>query len=183
VNVSAFPSIGVALNSAGTLAAMTLNTAVAVVDLTNPAAPILLGTCPLPARALAVTVNSAGTFAYVAAGSTGHLQIINLSTRTLAASLSMAGTQLDIALAETPSTTTAYLVSQTGMLQVVDVTNPSAPALKGSAGLSGFGARVAVEGSLATVLSFDSSNNDYLDLVNVTNPLQPLPHHLRHHPA
>jgi hypothetical protein len=95
-NISTFSAVGVALNATGTLAAMTLDAGIAVVDLSNPTAPVVLGTCAVPARALAVAVNSAGTYAYVADGGS-HLRIVNLSSRTVVGTLSTAGTQVDIA--------------------------------------------------------------------------------------
>jgi hypothetical protein len=173
-NISAVAYISVVLNSTGTLtlAVITMGTdGISVVDITNPAAPFVRGTYNTPGCASGVALNSTATLAYVADGS-GDLQIVNISnpsSPTLAGSLSMVGSQVDIAVAGT----TAYLVTQTGQLQVVDVSIPSAPVFKGSALLSGYGSRVAVEGTRAVVLSFDSTV-EYLDIFNVSNPASPV---------
>jgi hypothetical protein len=121
--------MGVALNSTATRAVMALGTTgIYVVDLTNPAAPALLGSYNTPpGTAFAVALYSTGTLAYVADGSLGHLQIVNLanpSAPSLAGSLTIAGTQVDLALAGS----LLYMVSNTGIFDVVDVTNPAAPA-------------------------------------------------------
>ena len=82
----------VALNSTATMAVVAAGApgGIKVVDLTNPAAPSIIGTYDTPGSAYAVALNSTGTLAYVADGSQG-LKILSLSnprSPTLAGSLS-----------------------------------------------------------------------------------------------
>jgi hypothetical protein len=174
MNTSGTGYMGVALNSTGTRAVMALGTTgIYVVDLTNPAAPAVLGSYNTPGTAFAVALDSTGTVAYVADGSLGHLQIVNLTNPalpSLAGSLPVPGTQVDLAL----SGNLLYLVSNTGTFDIVDVTNPAAPRRIGSATnvMSGAGTHVAVEGSLVVILSSGASS--YLDVVDVSNPALPV---------
>jgi hypothetical protein len=174
VTTSGTGYMGVALNSTGTMAVMAMGTTgIYVVDLSTPTTPFVRGTYNTPGVAFAVVLNPTGTLAYVADGSTGHLQIVNLtnpSLPTLAASVSMPGTQVDLAL----SGSLVYLVSTTGTIDVVDVTNPSAPLHIGGSttALSGSGIRVVVEGSVAAVLSTNTS--DFLDVLSLANPAVPV---------
>src|SRR5207247_8991589 len=80
-------------------------------------------------------------------------QIVNLSNPalpTLAGSLSLFGTQVDLAVAGS----LVYLVSTNGSIDIVNVSNPAAPLRLGGAAtaLSGPGVHIAVEGSVAAVL-------------------------------
>jgi hypothetical protein len=174
VSTSGTGYMGVALNSTGTRAVMALGTTgIYVVDLTNPAVPVVQGSYNTPGTAFAVVLDSTGTLAYVADGSLGHLQIVSLANPalpSLAGSLPVPGTQVDLAL----SGSLLYLVSNTGTFDIVDVTNPAAPRRIGTATnvMSGAGTHVAVEGSLAVILS--SGTSAFLDVVNVSNPALPV---------
>src|SRR5205823_10960830 len=88
----------------------------------------------------------------------------------LGGSLSLLGTQVDLAVAGS----LVYLVSTNGSIDIVNVSNPAAPLRLGGAAtaLSGPGVHTAVEGSVAAVLSTNAS--DFLDVLNVSNPALPV---------
>jgi len=112
-----------------------------------------------------VALNSTATLAYIADG-TGGLKVLDISNPAqpvLVGSLSLTGTQVDIAL----SGNIICLVSNTGPLSTVDVSTPSAPVFKGAVASSAAAARVAVNGSTIAVLSGDNVNS-YLDMRSIS---------------
>jgi hypothetical protein len=176
INNSATGYMGVALNSTGTMALMAMGSGgVWVVSLTDPTAPVHVGTFATTSTAYAVALNSTATLAYVVID-TG-LKIINLSqcqppftscVLTQAGSLSTSGTNVGLAVFGTM----AYLVNQNHAMYLVDVSNPAAPLLKAGVGLSGAGRMVSVDGNRAAVLS-NGTTSDLLDIIDVTTPTAP----------
>jgi len=163
VNTSVGTFTGVALNSTGTLGVVTMGAAgVWVVDFTVPR---VLGSYDTSGMANAVALNSTATLAYIADGAAGLkvLDISNPAQPVLTGSLSLTGTQVDIAL----SGNIVCLVSNTGPLSTVDVSTPSAPVFKGAVASSAAAARVAVNGSTIAVLSGDNVNS-YLDMRSIS---------------
>ena len=148
-----------------------------VVDLTNPAAPSIIGTYDTPGSAYAVALNSTGTLAYVADGSQG-LKILSLSnprSPTLAGSLSTYGSWTDVAV----QGGTACLVNQlAGTFDVVDVSIPSAPKRLGGADVTiGTGVRIAIDDTApatVAVLSSDNDQGDFLEVFDISIPAQPV---------
>jgi hypothetical protein len=175
LGASAVPTFtAAALNSTGTLAVIGRGSSgIQILDLTNPAAPVVRGSYDTPGTANAVALNSTATIAYVADG-TGDLQIVNIATPsapTLLASLPLSGLHIDIALAGP----LAYLVNSVGTLTIVNVSTPSAPVFVTSrAPVAGaYGQRIAVEGTRAAVLANDATSAwlQSWDLSLPTNPL------------
>src|SRR5262249_10146773 len=168
--------LGVALNSTGTLAVAALGAqGIWIIDLTTPTAPVVRGSYDTPGSASAVALNSTGTVAFVADG-TGDLQIINIanpSTPTLAATLALNGSQVDIAVVGN----IAYLISLTGDLNVVNVSNPNAPVLAKSTALLAYGARIAAQGTRAAVLVNkvlpDATTHSMLQNWSLADPTNP----------
>ena len=159
----------VAVNGTGTLAVVAAGTAgVWVVDLSNPAVPVVRGIYDTPGTAYGVALNSTATLAYVADGSAG-IKIVNISNPSapsLAGSLTLTGKILkDVALLGS----VAYVANQQGTLDAVNVSNAASPQWMGLVQLSGFASRVAVEGTKAVVIA-STSTNDLLDVVNISNP-------------
>jgi len=171
--VSAFT--GVALNAAGSQAVVSMGVAgIWVIDVASAS---VLGGYDTPGTANAVALNAGpqgsygpGQLAYVADGVQG-LEVLALTQPAqpvLVGSLSLAGTQVDVALAGT----SACVLSNTGPLAVVDVSTPSLPVFKKSVTPTGSPTHLAVSGSLVGVLSNDSVNA-YLDLFSIATPAQP----------
>ena len=124
-----------------------------------------------PGIAYAVALNSTGTLAYVADGSSG-LKILSVSlsaSPALVGSLSLSGHILrDISL----TGGVACLANQQGTLDVVDVSISSAPRFVGSAALSGLSFHVAAYGTRAAVISY-TSTADWLEIFNIADPARP----------
>lgn len=99
-----------------------------IIDVSNPASPVLLGTLDTPGQALRVTV--VGTTAYVADYTAG-LQIIDVSnpaSPALIGSFDTAGEAEEVRVADG----LAYIADGTAGLQIVDVSDPAAPKPVGS---------------------------------------------------
>jgi hypothetical protein len=162
----------VALNSAGTLAVVAAGTTgVMVVDISNPATPVVRSTYNTPGWAYGVTLNSTTGLVYVADGNAG-LAILNISNPgnpTLVGSMSMSWCFLaDIAV----SGGIAYLADSQGSLEVVDVSTPSAPRWVSLLQLSGGAYHVAVEGTRAVLITEGSSS--WLDIIDIAQPSNPV---------
>ncbi len=146
-----------------------------VLDVTNPAAPSLLGSLNLGATANAVFVS--GNYAYVASASNSQeLQIVNI---TNPASPSLVGSYNapgnvdanDVFI----SGSNAYLVRENYFLgaefYIVNVAVPAAPSLLGSLNLGADANNVNVSGNYAYVAS--ASNSQELQIINVSVPALP----------
>ena len=122
-----------------------------ILDVTNPAAPLLVSQVYLQGVAGGVAV--AGNYAYVADGASG-LQIVNVSNPAapvLAGSYDTPGEARGVAVAGTY----AYVADGYYGLQIVNVSNPAAPVLAGSYDTPGYAYGVAVAGNYAYVADFD----------------------------
>jgi hypothetical protein len=164
--------LDVALNDAGTVAAVALGTGgIWVIDLGNPAAPVKRGVYDTAGVAMAVALSSSGTVAYVADG-VGGVKVVSLANPaapTLIGSLAISGgIQRDIVVAGT----LAYVLDQTGRLLTVDVTTPSAPRQVGSVGLGQYAFNLAVDGTRAVVHFGNSAA--YLGVIDVSAPAAPV---------
>jgi len=123
--------------------------------------PTALSFVSIPGFANDVAVN--GSFAYVAAGSTG-LQVVNVGDRShpsIVASLSLPGNANDVKLLGN----LAYVAAGPAGLHVVDVTNPVLPVRLGTLGTNGNALNVVVRGIIAYI-----ANGTNLAIGNVNNP-------------
>jgi hypothetical protein len=122
-------------------------TGLQVIDVSDPDSPTIVGSVETPG---AVGVAVAGSFAYVADGSSG-LQVIDVSDPTLptiVGSTDSPGYGYGVAVAGSY----AYVAADSyAGLKVIDVSDPSSPAVLGRAGTPGAARGVAVEGSYAYV--------------------------------
>jgi hypothetical protein len=121
----------------------------AILSVSNPASPQLLGSCDTAGYASAVRVS--GSLAFVADGSAG-LQIIsvtNPSNPVLVGSYNTAGYAADVAV----RSNLAFVADGNAGLLILNVSNPAAPTVKGSysTNLSLF--HVCLSGNLAYVTS------------------------------
>jgi hypothetical protein len=159
---------GVAVNSTGTLAVVSLgNAGIWTVSTSPPANPIRLGSLAIGALAWGVALN--GNYAYVADGVNGLkvVDVTNPGAPSLAGSKSL-GNARDVAVAGS----LAYVADTTWNLYVLNVGTPSAPGVLGSIALSGAGTRVAVAGTQAAVIA--EASNSMLQIVDVSSSSAPV---------
>lgn len=149
--------------------------ALTIVDVTNPAVPIIVGTVTDVALTGATGVAVVGNFAYVTAGGSNALTVVDV---TNPAAPVVVGTVTDASLAGpngvAVSGNLAYVAAGgANALTVVDVTNPAAPVVAGTvtdASLNG-AQNVAVFGTFAYVTA---ATANALTVVDVTNPAAPV---------
>ncbi len=137
-----------------------------VIDVSNPAAPVILGSVVTPGTARGVAVS--GTVAYVADVNFG-LQVIDVSNPAAPAILGSVGMP-DFARDVAVSGSVAYVADFNFGLQVIDVSNPAAPAILGSVITPGRALGVAVSGTVAYVADDQSG----LLVIDVSNPAAPV---------
>jgi hypothetical protein len=160
---------GVALNASGTIAAVSLGPlGIWVVDLSNPAAPLHVGTYDTLGYAQGVAIS--GTRLYVADGSTG-LVVLDISTPAqptfLGSRAFTGGTARDVAVAGS----WAYVGDSSWWVRVLDIT-AAVPVLKTSRSLAGSADHIATYGHLVAVLTTNGTG-DAMELWDVTTPTSP----------
>lgn len=136
------------------------------VTVTNPAAPVLLGSYNTGGTVRGVSATP--TFAYVAAGESGF-QIIRASTPTGPAWVGGLGSlrrSLGVAVAGNVAT----LANENYGLTTVDVSSPATPVQLGSISTIGAALSVAVQGDLACAAEGASG----AEMVSVTAPANPV---------
>lgn len=153
-----------------------------VVNISQPADPVLTGYCETPGRAFGIYI--AGRFAYIANGPSG-LQIINVedpASPNLTGSYDMPG----FAMAHSVNVVGnyAYVLFQLNLdfpvswtLQIIDVSDPAAPTLAGSYEAPGSAGNVFVAGNYAYVPDIhyddDMLSDGGLKILNISNPYGP----------
>ncbi|MHB1034193.1 MAG: Ig-like domain-containing protein [Pirellulales bacterium] len=142
-----------------------------ILDVANPAKPVLLNTVSTGGLARAVAVS--GTVAYVAADNVG-LVIIDVSdpadpVRLGGYSPTPPPSGVASAWGVAVSGTTVYLASRAAGLEIIDVSNPAAPMWLGRYDTPGYANNVAVVGTRAYV-----ADDDYgIHILDVSNPAAP----------
>jgi len=118
-----------------------------VIDVSNPASPVIVRGVDTPGVARGVVVS--GSMVFVADG-TGGLQVIDVSNPAspgIVGSAAVPGEAWGVAV----SGPVAYVAGSTGGLQVIDVSNPASPVLVGSMDTPGLAWGVVVSGSAVYV--------------------------------
>ena len=142
-----------------------------VVDLSDPSNPVITSTVPMFARG--VTLSSDGDWAFVAAGSSGGLQILDISDANrppiVRAALDTTGNATDIAL--NAAGTVAFVADYGSGLQIFDVNDRLNPRLIGSLATAGPAHRVATSGDLVLVATLGLEPQ--LEIVDVSAPANP----------
>lgn len=145
-----------------------------VIDVSNPASPVQVGSLSLNGTPRNIVVS--GSYAYVAsADNSQELQIVNISNPaapSLVGSLNLSRRANAFGVDIVGST--VYLSrdgSNRDELYVIDVSNPSAPNLQGSVNLGTDANEVIVLGSYAYIAS--DSDSQELQVINVSNPAVP----------
>ena len=137
-----------------------------IIDLSSPAAPVLVGNIDTDGYAYGVAV--AGDYAYVADGNAG-LQVIDI--RNPAAPLRVGGFDTDgYAYSVAVAGDYAYFADGSAGLQVIDIRNPAAPLRVGGFDTAGSARSVAVAGDYAYVADSDAG----LQVIDIRNPAAPL---------
>ncbi|MGI6209698.1 MAG: LVIVD repeat-containing protein, partial [Anaerolineae bacterium] len=135
-----------AVASAGNYAYLGIGPYLAVIDISDPAAPVEVGrTAMLPNIVEDVVV--AGDFAYVAAGAAG-LRVINVANPAQPAEVGFYEA-LDAAKGVAVAGTTAYVADEDAGLVTVNVADPANPTLLGAYDSPGVATGVAVAGNIA----------------------------------
>lgn len=147
----------------------------AVVDISNPALPTILGTLSLAGIPQNIAVS--GSFAYISnETNTQELQIINIANPkapVVAGTYNAPGTANGTGVFV--SGTTAYLLRITSTdneFLIINASSPSSPFLVGSLNLGDTGREVWVSGSYAYVAG--ANNTQELQVINITNPALPV---------
>lgn len=138
----------------------------AVVDISDPAAPLVVGSLPWIGPATDVAV--AGEYAFVAVGDMG-LAVVNVAfpeAPFLETTYDTPGDAQGIVLAGTR----AYIADGAGGLQIVDISDPLNPAYAGSCATTGAARGLFVSGATVYVAAdFDGG----LNVVDVADPGSP----------
>jgi hypothetical protein len=142
-----------------------LDSVLMVVDITDRAAPVVLGSVGKTGGENGVALAVSAPYAYVAVEADG-MYIVDVSQPTNPTTVGIfpGAYAKDVAT----SGTRAYVADQDFGLRIVDVSNPAAPVLRGSTAMAGpFG--IAVSGNFA----YCADNDSGFTVVNVTNPTVP----------
>lgn len=138
-----------------------------IIDVSNPAAPVELGSLDTPAPSNAFGVDVAGTHAFLADGF-GGLRIIDVSVPAapvLRASAPVTSFARDVAVVGN----LAYVADLFAGLAIFDVSDPAAPVPVASFGGVGGSTSIAVSGTVAFLTSAGT-----LKSVDVSNPAAPV---------
>jgi hypothetical protein len=146
-----------------------------VVDVSNPAAPVIVGTIRAASLAGAIDVAVLGNYAYVAAYSANALTVVDI---TDPAAPVVRGTVSAASLTNAASAALlgnyAYIAAYgANALTVVDITDPAAPVVRGTVSAASLtrASGVAVLGSYAYVAA---QGADALTVVDITDPAAPV---------
>ena len=136
-----------------------------IIDVSNPAAPSLIGSCDTPGTAEDVYVT--GGYAYVAVGTKG-LNVVDVSdpaSPTIVGERNTPG----YASAVHVDGAYAYVADEQSGLQIIDVADPTSPSITGSHSTSGWAIDVIVAGNYAYVVD-DENGLQIIDVSDAASP-------------
>ena len=161
----------------GNYAYVGYNTGMAILDISNPAAPALVGTYTTTAAVKGIYVS--GTTAYLAtAMATSQLVLVDVSAPsapTAISSLAVGDTAAANAL--TVNGNYVYIVKNraastaNGEFNIINISTPSAPVLTGKLRINANMTGLALDGNYAYVST--AKKNGQLTVVKITNPARP----------
>ncbi|MCX5800823.1 MAG: hypothetical protein NTX17_05485 [Candidatus Eisenbacteria bacterium] len=137
----------------------------AVVNISDPGAPVQVGACVTLGGAWAVAVD--GDYAYLADGA-GGLKVIDISVPASPVVVSVCSEGFD-ARGVAVSGDYAYVACATSGLRVIDISDPDNPALVGGHDTPGLAVEVAVSGDYAYVADSQSG----LQVMDISDPTAP----------
>ena len=143
------------------------NDGLLIIDVSNPANPVLRGGYNTPGYAVDVAI--AGSVAYVADGSTGTLQIIDVSNPAAPLLRSQVSGFFNAYAVAVDGGGMAY-VAEGGNLRLVDVSDPANPVLRGAYNTPGWAVGVTVSNNLAYVAD---GRGGGVQVVSAVNPNAP----------
>jgi len=157
--------MGVAVSGQYAYLASEPTSPLAVIDISNPTSPFVVGTVDTLGNGIAVAVS--GSYAYVGTADFSFqvIDIANPVAPTIVGNIYVPGTSRGVVV----SGSYAYVAADSG-LQVVDVTNPALPVLVGSVATSGGAQGIAIQGSYAYIADYVSG----LQVIDITNPASPV---------
>ncbi|MBI5192150.1 MAG: hypothetical protein HZA08_01770, partial [Nitrospirae bacterium] len=126
--------------------------------------PKALSYISIPGYANNVDVNN--NYAYVAAGSSAGLQVVDVSNLNIAGSMDTPGTAIDIRV----SGNFAYIADGESGLQIMDISNPASPVIVGSLDTPGIAQDIVVSGTRA----FIADGSSGLSIIDISNPSFPV---------
>ncbi len=171
IEKGAFPGFVTTLAVSGNYCYISGGSDLTVLDISNPAVPLELGT-GYPSGAIN-DIAVSGNYVY-AVGSLGlftaGLNIFNVSDPSHPINVSFSSY---VGAGGTPRGITivgnyAYIVGSNG-LAIIDISIPTNPILKGSIGLPGYGNKIQVEGIYAHI-----ADDKGYTIVNISNPSKPI---------
>ena len=135
-----------------------------IVDVSNPQAPVIVGSLVMPGRAQ--DVNARGSLAYVACGQAG-IQVVDVSSPAspaIVGAVATPGAVYQVSL----TGNLVCAVDSSGVLRVADVSNPQSPVLVGSKVVGANS--VSAEGSVVCV----TASFDHAKVIDISNPANPI---------
>ena len=136
-----------------------------VIDISNPAIPVVVGSVETPNPAWGVTI--ADGYAYVTADSSG-LQIIDISNPATPVIVGSVVTPAYTRGSVRVSNGYAYVADTAYGIQVIDISNPAAPVLLRRAGIQGTARGVSLKGNYLYVAIGN------LQILDISNPAVPV---------
>ncbi len=137
-----------------------------IIDITNPAKPMILGDALLPGDGYGVAVSGSHAFAATDGAGLTALDISDPASPFVIASLPLPGAAYDVAV----TGSLAVVACRTEGVFTVDVTDPSAMTILGHADTPGEARGVRAAGGHAYVADGDAG----LVIIDITDPLAPL---------
>lgn len=158
---------GSAQNAAvdGSIAYVADDQALRIVDVSNPASPVELGSIP----SLAWSVEIVGHFAYVTGGG-GGLQIIDVTNPETPTKIVDYGRWQDPSLGVVVKENIAYVIGEDGRLRLFDVSNPGSPTDLGLYDMEGSAENITIVQNIAYI----ADGGGGLRLIDVSDPIAPV---------
>jgi hypothetical protein len=145
--------------------------ALAVVNVSNPSEPAILGSIPLPSVLDGIAVS--GSYAYVADADSG-LQIVNISNPSAPAVQGYydlpGGTASNVVIMGSD----AYVADGSNGLEIINVVNPSAPTLAAAVNTGGSAVDVATAVQNNGAFAYVMETVNGLQIVDVSTPTSPV---------
>lgn len=119
-----------------------------IVDIADPAAPVVVGSVTLPENVYGLEVSGTVAYAAIDFGGLAVVDVADPAEAALLATFRTPGQALSVGVAGT----TAAVTNRLSGLELIDVADPAAPAARGSYFAEGYAIDVAVAGGRAYVI-------------------------------
>lgn len=142
---------------------------VQVFDITDPATPVFIGSCPINPDYLAWSSDKSGNYIYVAL-SEGGMEVVDVSVPSNPV---IAGTYNDIVYGVDVIDDIAYVVSYGFGLNTLNVSDASNITVTGTCAVPGFPYRVNVVGNYAYIGNTDYGSDGGVNVIDISAPANP----------